>query len=121
LALLQYTPEVARAEQGVVLLDVGASLRAFGGVRSLYRQVRRTVRGLGLDARIAMAPTATGAWLLACQTLGRRRRVLKMSTLVGQLNPLPCECLPAARPYLAWLQSIGCRTLGGLLRLPRAG
>src|SRR5690606_24233491 len=82
---------------------------------------RLTVRSLGLDANIAMAPTATGAWLLARQTLVRRRRALKMPTLVRQMNSLPCESLPAARPHLAWLQSIGCRTLGGLLRLPRAG
>lgn len=121
LALMQYTPEVAQAEEGVVLLNVGASVRVFGGVRALYRQVRQTVRGLGLDARMAMAPTAMGAWLLARQAGARRRRLLTMRSLARQMDTLPCEALPAARPYLAWLQDIGCRTLGGLLRLPRAG
>lgn len=121
LALMQYTPEVAQAEEGVILLNAGASVRAFGGVRALCRQVRETVSGLGLDAHIAMAPTAMGAWLLARQSGARRRRVLSMPALARQLDALPCQVLPAARPHLAWLQDIGCRTLGGLLRLPRAG
>lgn len=121
LALLQYTPEVAQAEEGVILLNIGASIRAFGGVRALYRQVRQTVRGLGLDAYIAMAPTAMGAWLLARQGVARGRRALAMVALARRLDALPCETLPAARPHLAWLQGIGCRTLGGLRRLPRAG
>src|SRR5690606_3042264 len=72
-ALLQYTPEVAQAEEGVMLLNVGASIRMFGGARALYRQVRQTVRSLGLDANIAMAPTAMGAWLLARQAIARHR------------------------------------------------
>jgi protein ImuB len=120
-ALLQYTPEVAQLEEGVILLNIGASIRAFGGVRALYRQVRQTVRGLGLDARIAMAPTAMGAWLLARQGVARGRRVLTMPALARRLDTLPCETLPAARAHLTWLRGIGCRTLGGLLRLPRAG
>lgn len=120
-ALLQYTPEVAQAEEGVMLLNVGASIRMFGGVRALHRQVSQTVRSLGLDANIAMAPTAMGAWLLARQAIARRRRVLTMPALVRRIDALPCGILPAARPHLAWLRGIGCSTLGGLQRLPRAG
>ncbi|KDB94961.1 Y-family DNA polymerase, partial [Bordetella bronchiseptica] len=38
LALLQYTPQVALAKDGV-LLDVGASLQVFGGPRALHRRI----------------------------------------------------------------------------------
>ncbi len=121
LALLQYTPEVAHCEDDVILLKVDASLRVFKGPRALCRRVRHTLSALGLQARLGMAPSAGGAWLLARRSgRNRRRRVLRLSSLQRQLNQLPCLLLPAARGYRDWLQDIGCRTLGGLERLPRA-
>jgi protein ImuB len=124
LALLQYTPEVAHAEEFSLLLDVSASLRAFGGRLALCRLIRASIRALGLTARLSMAPTAQGAWLLArCpqQTLRLPRRALKMATMQRRLDRMPFAVLPAARPYADWLDGIGCRTLGDLRKLPRAG
>lgn len=120
LALLQYTPEVACAEEASLLLDVTASLRAFGGRRALCRLVRSSIEALGFTAQIAMAPTAQGAWLLARHP-ARRRRVVSMDSLMRRLDALPCMLLPAVRPYQAWLDGIGCATLADLRRLPRAG
>ncbi|MGH8806974.1 MAG: DNA polymerase Y family protein, partial [Noviherbaspirillum sp.] len=60
LALLRYTPEVAFAEESSILLDVTASLRAFGGRRALCRLVRASVCMLGFTPRLGMAPTAQG-------------------------------------------------------------
>jgi protein ImuB len=65
LRLLQYTPEVAFAGEASLLLDVTASLRAFGGRLALCRRVRASVAALGFTPQIGMAPTAQGAWLLA--------------------------------------------------------
>src|SRR5690606_37719734 len=97
LALLQYTPEVAHSDDNVILLNVGASLNVFQGPRSLYRRVRQTLVVLGLRARIGMAPTAGGAWLLARRPGSRcRRRVLRLPAMQRQLNALPCLLLPAA-------------------------
>ncbi len=124
LALLQYTAEVALADEASLLLDVTASLRAFNGHRSLCRRVKNSLAMLGFSARIGMAPTAHGAWLLACHRqaiLHRRRRALRLQTLSRRLDLLPCRLLPAARPYDDWLEGIGCRTLGALRQLPRAG
>jgi protein ImuB len=124
LSLLQYTPELAFAEEASLLLDVTASLRAFGGRRALCRLIRANVLALGFTPRIGMAPTAQGAWLLAnypperCLT---RRRVVGMESLMHCLNRLPCTLLPCARPFQEWLDGIGCRSLGELRRLPRAG
>lgn len=121
LALLQYTPQLTQAEGAVILLDVAASLRLFGGPRGLARRVRRTVSAMHLSAQLAMAPTAGGAWLLARQTACRQRRVLQWPALARRLDALPCAVLPAAQAHAGWLNEIGCRTLGGLRRLPRAG
>jgi len=119
LALLQYTPEITAAAEDTVLMNVGASLRAFGGPRRLIRRTAATVRALGLQASLGMAPTAGGAWLLA--RASRRRRVLRMNHLHRHLDPLACGLLPQARRHHAWLQGLGCNTLGQLRQLPRGG
>ncbi|WP_353172309.1 Y-family DNA polymerase [Paracandidimonas soli] len=120
LALLQYTPEVALSDDNTLLLDVSASLSLFGGVRRLFRRVQATLEGIGFAARISVAPTAGGAWLLAARPC-RLRRALRLSTLARRLDALPCCYLPAARPYCDWLDGIGCATVGSLRALPRAG
>lgn len=125
IALLQYTPEVAFAEEAGLLLDVTASLRAFGGRLALCRRIRASVRALGFTAQIGMAPTAQGAWLLARYRAGRhramQRRVVRIESMARRLDALPCSLLLEARPYQDWLQGIGCRTLGDMRKLPRAG
>lgn len=121
LALLQYTPEVALGEQDSLLLNVGASLRVFGGPRALARRVAGTLRTLGLQARLGMAPTAGGAWLLARRADAGPRHALLLPRLKRRLDALPCALLPQAQPYLEWLHGIGCRRFDFLRRLPRAG
>lgn len=120
LCLLQYTPEVALAEEATLLLDIGASLSAFGGPLALCRRVRASVRGLGFTVRLALAPTGQGAWLLAAQGRGQRRS-LRLPGMARRLDGLPCGLLPAARAHAEWLEGIGCRILGQLRALPRAG
>jgi len=118
MALLQFTPQLAEAEEDTLLLDIGASLRLFGGIRALCRQVKASLRALGFSAVLSCAPTARGAWLLA---RGRAGRALTVAGLWRRIAPLPCGLLPPARAYLDWLDGIGCRTLGQLRRLPRPG
>jgi protein ImuB len=118
MAMLQYTPQVVAAEEATLLLDIGASLRLFGGIRALCKLVRASMQTLGFTAVLSCAPTARGAWLLA---RSGGAGALAMPRLVRQLDRLPCALLPAARPFLAWLDGIGCHTLGHLRRLPRPG
>ena len=128
LTLLQYTPEVAHAEENSLLLDISASLSAFGGRLALCRRIRESIQALGFTPQVSMAPTAQGAWLLArhrhghhAQGLARQRRSLRLASMQRLLDALPFAILPAARPYQEWLAGIGCRTLADLRRLPRAG
>lgn len=118
MAMLQYTPQVALAEEATLLLDIGASLRLFGGIRRLCERVRANLRALGFSACIACAPTARGAWLLARRDAGR---AVRMESLVRRLDRLPVGLLPPARPFAAWFDGIGCRRLDELQRLPRPG
>jgi protein ImuB len=118
LALLQYTPNVAIQSENAVVMEVAASLRLFGGIRALYRQVKSTLDAFGCSSSVSIAPTAAGAWLL---THARRRRVLKLHTLERELATLPVALLPTTRPHLGWLTGIGCEAIEQLRKLPRAG
>ena len=60
-ALMRFSPDVALAEEATVLVEVGASLRLFGGVREVCRQARAILDALGFTARIGVAPTGQGA------------------------------------------------------------
>lgn len=121
LAMLQYTPEVALADDHTLLLNVSASLMMFKGPRLLARRIMRSTRSLRLGTYLGMAPTAQGAWLLAHHGPGRIRRRLRLTTLQRSLDAMPLTLLPAARLRAQWLQGIGCDTLGALRALPRAG
>lgn len=118
MAMLQYTPQVTLAEESTLLLNIGASLRLFGGIRSLCRRVRADLRGLGFTGKLSCAPTARAAWMLARAGGGR---VLKQQSSERTLYRLPVMVLPAARPFASWFEGIGCDTIGDLRRLPRPG
>lgn len=118
MALLQYTPLVTQAEESVLLIDIGASLRLFGGIRALCRRIAANMQALGFSAVLSCAPTARGAWLLARHRGGR---VLKMPALARRLDRLPGGLAPPARPFSAWFEGLGCNSLGDMRRLPRPG
>ncbi|SOZ18601.1 DNA polymerase, Y family [Cupriavidus taiwanensis] len=118
IALLQYSPNVVLAEEAAVLVDVYASLRLFGGIRKLRGRMRRTVETMGFSCSLGCAPTAQGAWLLAAAGGGA---ALSDASLARQLTSLPAALLPAARAHRDWFDGLGCRTLGQIRRLPRAG
>jgi protein ImuB len=110
---LQFTPRVARLEEAVVL-EVGASLRLFGGAQRLHRRLWREARELGLG-NMAWAPTSLGA--LALARVGQHDG---LSTPPDEwLDALPLATLSAARAHEAMLQRLGCRRLGQLRALPR--
>src|SRR6516164_6775943 len=61
----QFTPAVTLAPPDAVLVEIGSSLRLFGGLRRLAAQLSAGARNLGYDVRLALAPTSIGALLFA--------------------------------------------------------
>lgn len=134
-ALMQYSPQVACASPNTLLVDVSASLLLFGGIRALRQRVRATLNACGLTARLSLAPTGNGVTLLAHAGIRSALRLSSLSsvsspmsdrkpprrTLDRCLSQLPVRALPAARPFADWFAGLGCRTLGDLRKLPRAG
>lgn len=60
-----YSDRVSLALPESVALEVGGSLRLFRGWPALERRLRADLDGLGLSARLALAPRARAAWVLA--------------------------------------------------------
>jgi protein ImuB len=112
---LQFTPRVAIAEE-VVLLEVAASLRLFGGGAALRERLWPGAQELGATA-LAWAPNALAALALARAGVEDGLR----APLATRLDPLPLGVLSALRPHGQTLSHIGCRTLGDVRRLPRGG
>ncbi|SEI21569.1 protein ImuB [Paraburkholderia hospita] len=116
--LLNLSPQVVITEEGTVLVDVSASLRLFGGIRSVRRMARRVADAMGVTATISVAPTGQAAWLLARYRGGV---ALSHASLSRALGRLPVSLPTPARRHLDWLTGIGCETVGQLMRLPRVG
>lgn len=113
---LRFTPRVALLDEAV-LIEVGASLRLFGGAEALRQQLREGAPAPGWQ-RLAWGPTS-----LAALALSRHQGdgVDVACPPPEQLSTLPLHTLSAARPHLETLSQMGCRTLGALRRLPRGG
>lgn len=117
-ALMRFSPDVALLEEATVIVEIGASLRLFGGVRAVCRQARAVLDALGFSACIGIAPTGQGAWLLARYG---NRRVMRLASLERALSSLPMTAVPQVRPFADWLAGLGCATIADVRRLPRAG
>lgn len=125
MALLQYTPEVAFADDFSLVMDVTASLRLFGGARTLSRRIAASITSLGFTAQVGTGPTGMGAWILARASRGQaqtlRRRVITMESLARRLDQLPCWLLPQTAPFAEWLRGLDAVDFGAIRRLPRPG
>jgi len=104
-------------EPSLLLLEVGASQRLFGGLEQLLQTVQREATQIGYDLRYALAPTPTAAGLLARQCPGRR--VSTRNSLDAVTRPLSLSALTRDPGVRQLARHIGCDTIGELLDLPR--
>ena len=101
--------------EDAVLMELAASARLFGGLARLQQRVQADAQALG--ARVAWAGTAHAA--LALVRCGQPGSLV--APLAGLLDPLPLDAMTAVAQQQATLARLGCRTLGDVRRLPRAG
>jgi protein ImuB len=132
----RFTPVVSLEPPDELLLEVKGSLRLFGGASALMESVAEGLRSRGIEASLALTPTPRSAVWLARSRVARRRAVsdqvngrrINDPTIVERPEDLARNLQPLPLPVLRWpgeivqrLVSMGVRTTGGLLRLPRAG
>jgi protein ImuB len=120
-----FTPQVSIEPPDGLLLEIKPSIRLFGGLRELCRKLRALCLADAVFAAperqpcFTLAPTPLAA--LAAARAGARCFITDPAVLPARLKPLPLQVLRWPEEQNARLAAMGVRTLGELLRLPRAG
>jgi protein ImuB len=114
---------VGVAEDGLCL-DVSGCGHLFGDAQDLLNDLLRRLRGFGLSARAALAPTPTAAWALARYGASDRAAVIVAAgDLKAGLAPLPVAALQfdqdAAGGLGRRLDGLGLSRIADLYPLPR--
>jgi len=114
----QFSPRVSPEAQGVVL-EIGASIRLFGGLSALLERLADGLASLGYRGVRGIAPTPLAALWRA--RAGQGHPVVDPVRLTGALAGLPLAAMGCDAKTLAALDGLGLCCIGDLLRLPRPG
>lgn len=114
-----FSSRVLLAPPATVLLEVGASLRLFGGWPALQRGLRERLDALGHAHAIAAAPTPAAAEVFAWLADGFA--VFDETRLLRALRRVPIEAAGLDAKALRSVSQLGVRRLGELMALPRPG
>ncbi len=114
----RYSGMVARLGTQSLVLEVEASLGLFGPWPAFARRLRNDLNDLGFAHRLALAPDARAAWVLAAVQDGlalttresQQRALAQVDVEHAELDPSIAEAL----------SGMGMRRLGQLFALPRA-
>src|SRR5215831_12346298 len=115
----RFTPRVSLAPPDGLLLEVAGSLHLFAGVAGLRRELAEECLRLRVRPVLAFAPTPLAA--LTAARAGEALVITDLAQLVSQLAPLPLSALRWPEETCVRLARVGVRTIGAVLRLPRAG
>lgn len=109
------TPELP-AGRAAVWVEVGRSLRFFGGVAALIEAAREHLSGQSLACALGVAPSLEGAALAA--RLDNGRVLESRAQLRDWLEAVPVHALPLSPRARDGLYASGIRACGALLGLP---
>lgn len=112
----RFSSQLSLAPPAALLLEVGASLRLFGGLAALREQLQSGLDALGYRYRLGVAPTPLAARLLARLN---GPEVLDKPTLEQSLLSVPIDALLLDPKTRQGLRQAGLRSTGQLLQLPR--
>jgi protein ImuB len=116
----RFTPRVSLVPPDGLVLEIKGSLHLFAGVTGLRDELTQLTKACLLPQPIlAFAPTPLAA--LTAARAGKPLVITAAAQLTGQLAPLPLSVLRWPEETLARLARTGVRTIGAVLRLPRAG
>lgn len=111
--------DVQRARTTALWLEIGASLRLFGGFRKLIEQLEAELRELSYSYQLGIAPTLESSALLA--RTGVRVAITTPAALRARVAAISVSWLNLDPWIPQQLQTVGVRTVGLLLELPRDG
>lgn len=111
--------DLQRARGTALWLEIGASLRLFGGFRKLIEQLEAELRTLSYSYQLGIAPTLEGSALLA--RTGVRVAITTVAALRARVDAISVNWLNLDPWIPQQLQTVGVRTVGMLVGLPRDG
>lgn len=106
-----------QARHAMLWLEIGASLKLFGGFRKFITRVEQELNLLDYTFHLGIAPTLEGAALLARS--GIRVATTHLDALYMRIRGLPVSVLMLPVAVIEQLHAAGVRRLGMLLELPR--
>ena len=112
------TPLVSLEPPQALVLEVGGSLKLWGGLDSIREALDRELGRRRLTTHLCTAPTALGALWLARDG---HEDVLSAKQLAGRLGALPLRVTGWPQAVRRLLKKMGIGTVGDCLRLPRDG
>lgn len=116
---LHYSDHVhVPAQPQLLALEIGRSLRCFGGLESLQQQITNDLHALYGAIDQAIAPYPAAALLLSRHQPGSS--ITDADTWLNVLKQLPIQALALDKTLNQALQGIGMRRVGELLKLPRS-
>lgn len=113
---LRYTPGVVLEADGL-LMELAGSVKLFGGLDTLLRQVHGDLAAAGFRALSACAPTPRAARWLARGAPGRC--ITDIGALPAALALLPLRTMEINARMYALLADSGVQKVGDAMRLPR--
>ena len=114
---LRFTPQASLAPPDALVVEIGGSLRLFGGLPRLVARIARGIDLQGYAVQLGLAPTPTAALMLA--RAGVAAPVHAPHELPAVLAPLPLALLEVLPDALATLAAAGVTTFGQAAALPR--
>ncbi len=119
----RYTPwtKTCADENGTdgIFLDITGCAHLFGGEEALLQDLQRRLAEWGLDSRLAVADTAGAAWAAARYGKATLTRI-PPGKQGGYLPRLPVAALRLDPDAVEALRRMGLKTIGQVLKLPRA-
>ena len=117
----RYTPLAAADPPGGLWLDLTGCAHLFGEETGLLTDLSKRLGRLGIPCRLAVAGTSGAAWALAHAVAEEKTPVIvPAGEEHAALAPLPVGCLRLEDTIVAGLRRLGLKTIGDVLRLPRA-
>ncbi|WP_370224231.1 Y-family DNA polymerase [Pararhodobacter marinus] len=114
---LRYAPWVAVDGEDGLVLDLTGSAHLMGGEAALCADMAQRLAAMGIEARIAVAPTRGAAWGLARFAPGP---VTLAEEAGAAIAPLPMAALRIEAETVAGLARLGLTRIADLGRTPRA-
>ena len=115
----RFSPSVEPVEPDTLLVDVTGCQLLFGGEENIARQAVAGLVRQGFRARAAIADTVGAAYALAVAAT-EPITIVSAGQTSAWLTPLPPSALRIDSQTSERLETLGVRTIGDLLMLPRA-